>query len=346
MEAGDVVDGRPVAYQDNGEVDKLDNAMSGIHLAASSTASIDTSLCQTTPDIETLKHDLHILRQKSEAQETTITTLRAQLNTSLTSPSPSSTLPNRLYALERANTLLTTENTALKSAIQDASRQTSVLDHEISGATRKLKGANKKAAKAKTVADKEGEKAQQAVHEKQQRLAAERRMRAERNETLMELGRVRKENEGLKRWLDVERCGMAHLRDGDGLGMEVDVNETTVVVPIEWKIRREDWSKMGMVLEANRLKITEQFERWYEAWRKSGEEEDGKIKKKVVGAVYEEDERMKIRIGTDLYEDVTEGDGLGMYVPQTGAEHAGWRDKRGLQDMCRRVQDGYNDSKE
>ncbi|KAF2659713.1 hypothetical protein K491DRAFT_732341 [Lophiostoma macrostomum CBS 122681] len=338
--SGDIGNSYQGVDQKAQEMDKLSSAMSGIDLDASFTFATDFSLLQTNLETEALDRERDTWRLKSEAQEASIAELRKQLCVALTSPSTA--LTNRLYALERANTALASENQSLKSRIQEASRENAALDHEIEGKTRKLKGANRKAVKAKNVADKEGEKAKEAVHDKQQRLAAERKMRAERNETLAALNALKKGNEVLQRKLDVEQSGKPHLRDDDEL--YTDVDETTVVVPIQFRIRREDWSKMGMLLEANRLKITEQFEQWYKAWSKSIEGDE----KKVVGAVYEEDERRKIRIGTDLYEDVMEEYGVGMeghtgaYVPQTGAEHAGWRDKRGLQDMCRRVRDVYN----
>lgn len=109
-----------------------------------------------------------------------------------------------------------------------------------------MKGAGKKVRNAKDLACKEGEKAKNAVHDEQQRVSSERKMKAERNEAKAELQKYKKENETLLAKLEVEQSRRPHLRED---GIESDC--TAVVIPVEYKIHRGDFLKLLTVFESN-----------------------------------------------------------------------------------------------
>ncbi|KAF2260385.1 hypothetical protein CC78DRAFT_547588 [Lojkania enalia] len=239
----------------------------------------------------------------------------------------------RLNYLEREYTRLRTENADLKNTLRASKRENVVLNEESAGKSRKLKGAKKNFRQAKNAAKHEEEKAKSAVHDKNQRLASERKMRKERNDALAAYEEQKKISEELRVELEVERCGRPHLRED---GTEAD--ETTVVVPIEFKIDRADFRKLVIVFDSNQMKITDELERWYKQWKKPKEVV-------VPGSELVEDERKKIRIGADIYADSNKWWGrvdreLG--VTETGAEHDGWVSKRGLLNICRHAQASYN----
>jgi hypothetical protein len=278
---------------------------------------------------------------KSKAEEFAkiIDELQKRANANLrANPHLGNEVATRLSQLENENRRLKSDITELRENLDSAEREKSILQNDNSGKSWKLEGASKKVRDAKAMAEKEEEKASKAVQDKQQRAGTERKMRLEKNAALADLAEERKKNEKLTAQLATEQGGHPHMRDAES--NEVYTDYTTVVIPIEFKIHRGDFIKLQMVFEANMMKTHDEFERWYTEWKKPKKDEI-----KVVGANYvsrdDGDKRQKIRLGEDFYEDMTEhredGD---MYIPQTGAEHAGWRSKRGLEDICRRA--AYN----
>ncbi|PSN66335.1 hypothetical protein BS50DRAFT_677566 [Corynespora cassiicola Philippines] len=240
----------------------------------------------------------------------------------------------RLNRLERDNQLLRAENSELKNELNSAERDNAVLCHENTGKSKKLRGANKKVEKAKNVAGKEEEKAKSAVQDKNHRLTSERKMRKERNKALANYEEQKKTSEDLRAELKIERSGRPHLRED---GTESD--ETTVAIPIEFKIHRAHFKDLVAIFESNQMVLKDKFTRWYEEWEKPKEV------RQVVGANYVEDDRKKTRIGMDLYEDFIEGvEDRYMGLTPTGAEHDGKRSKRSLEAICRQNKARYNNS--
>jgi hypothetical protein len=223
--------------------------------------------------------------------------------------------------------------TELKEKVGEVGRENLMLFEENTGKSRKLKGANKKVKNAKDVAGKEEAKAKGAVNEKIQRQAAERKMKLERNEALAELQKYKKMSEDLGAELKIERAGRPHLRE-DG----VEEDYITVVIPVEFRIHRGDFRKLAMILDSNQMKIVDGFKKWYKEWKKPKDE-----KVKVVGADYVDDKKKKFKIGIDISDD-TDGFQQDSRIPETGAEHDGWRSKRGLEAICRQAQAGANSS--
>jgi hypothetical protein len=242
-------------------------------------------------------------------------------------------LTARLRKTDRENQRLRSEITELKEKFEEVERENLLLCEENVGKSRKLKGANKKVRNAKDVAGKEEEKAKSAVHEKIQRQTTERKMKLERNEALAELQKYKKMSEDLEAELKIERAGYPHLRE-DG----VENDYTTVVVPVEFKIHRGDFRKLAMMLDSNRMKIVDGFKRWYKEWKKPKVEEV-----KVIGAEYVDDKKEKFKIGIDISDDMNEFS-RDSRILETGAEHDGWRSKRGLEAICREAQVKANNS--
>jgi hypothetical protein len=91
-----------------------------------------------------------------------------------------------------------------------------------------------------------------------------------------------------------------------------------------------------MVFESNQITFTDKFERWYKDWKEPNVEI-----KRVVGAYYKEDETTTQK-GANLHDDMVEApEGWEGYV-ETGAEHNGWRSKRGLEAICREAETCYD----
>lgn len=243
---------------------------------------------------------------------------------------------SHLNSLERENQRLKTENKQLKENLRETEGEKVYLSHENHDKANKLRGANKKVHKEKDTANKEKEKAKSAVNDKNARLKAERNWRKERNDALAALEEMRKVNEQLRAELEIEKSGYPHMRED---GTEQDY--TTVVIPIQFKIHRGDYLGLQRIFDVNRMKLTDQLENWYTQWKKAK-----RAQSNVVGANYvPENKAKKIRVGEHLYDDMiesTEAANGGVYIPQTGAEHDGWRSKRGLSDICRNVQADYN----
>jgi hypothetical protein len=80
----------------------------------------------------------------------------------------------------------------------------------------------------------------------------------------------------LRTELSVERSGKPHLCETEG----TDWNNTTVIIPMEFLIRREHSSIIADVLESSRINYVDSAQELYEQWRSSSTE--GVVK--VVGA--------------------------------------------------------------
>jgi hypothetical protein len=289
--------------------------------------------------LQTLADERDAWKLKAEESAMLIEKLEKRQHAKMRSdPSLAKDAASRINALERENQRLKSENKHLKERLKEAEGENVLLSHETHDKSNKLRGANKKAQKEKNTANKEKEKTKSAVNDKNERLKAERNWRMERNDALAALQDQKKVNGQLIAELEAERSGHPHMRE-DGTNNDY----TTVVIPIEFKIYRGDYLKLQMIFDANRIKLTHQFQSWYTHWMKTNSEHI-----KVVGADYVSDKTVrKIKVGEHLYDDViesTEAANGGVYIPQTGAERDGWRSKRGLSDFCRNVQADYNNN--
>jgi hypothetical protein len=188
------------------------------------------------------------------------------------------------------------------------------------GKSRKLRGANKKVKNAKDVAVKEKEKADDAFQQKQMRLKSEREMRKELKDEKGKVAMCEKEIESLKAKLHIETAGYPHIRDDGTTG-----DEATVAFTVQLLIYRQHFQMLRMMLESNRMKMTDNLVEWYEQWKKPEGAKDG-----VVGANYVDTGKSHREMFEDDLEVVQE-------YPLTGAEHDGWRSKRGLEAVCRQA---------
>jgi chromosome segregation ATPase len=230
----------------------------------------------------------------------------------------------RLHRLENDCQRLRVENTKLHENLKAAESETTGLRDKIVDQTQKVKGANKKTKNAKEVAGKVEEKAQDAMSDKKRHLESERKMRKEKNDALAALQEQSKLAEDLRAELSIERSGKPHLRETEG----TDSNFTTVVIPMEFFIRRAHYPMLLEILESNRINYVDRAKEWYERWAFVNKEEVVK----VVGANYVDDESMD-----KLYGGMIEG-GLMM----TGAEHDSWRSMKGLEAICRNAHARHN----
>ncbi|KAF2848179.1 hypothetical protein T440DRAFT_509742 [Plenodomus tracheiphilus IPT5] len=236
----------------------------------------------------------------------------------------------RAERLQHDNTRLRAEVLHLKESLKAAESENTTLCDDNDGKTRKLKGANKKFKNAKDAAGKEEEKAKGAVSDKQRHLASERKMKKERNDALAALQEQTKINEDLRAELTIEKSDTPHLRD-----TATDPNNTIVVIPIEFEIRRIDFTKLLPSLHANQVAYRVNSRLWYKEWKKPQEEV-----RQVVGADYVDDERDKKKMNDKkIYEDLIE---MPKGYIETAAEHDGRRSKRGLEAICRRSEDTHD----
>jgi hypothetical protein len=98
----------------------------------------------------------------------------------------------RLTRLENENKLLQDENARLGENLGALQCENAALQDEISGQKHKIQGAGKRVRDAKDMAGKEEAKAKDAVHNKQQRVLSERKMKTERNEARAEFEKYKK----------------------------------------------------------------------------------------------------------------------------------------------------------
>jgi hypothetical protein len=172
---------------------------------------------------------------------------------------------------------------------------------------------------------KEKEKADDAFQQKQMRLRSEREMRKELKEEKGKVSMHEKEIESLKAKLHIETAGYPHIRDDGTTG-----NEATVAFTVQFLIYRQHFQMLRMMLDLNRMKMTDNLVEWYEQWKKPEVTKDG-----VVGANYVNSHKSHTEIFDEDLEVVQEH-------PLTGAEHDGWRSKHGLEAVCRQAMGAHN----
>lgn len=241
----------------------------------------------------------------------------------------------RLNRLESDTQHLRKENTRLNENLKAAESETATLRDTIAEKSQKVKGALKKTKNAKEVAGKVEEKAKEAVNDKQQRLASERKMRIERNDALAALTEQRKIAVDLRAELRLEQSGKPHLRDTEGTRS----NYTTVVIPIEFKIHRGDYMKTLTRLRSRPNYFVDRVKVWYEKWTSTQEEKDEEGEEEYAedsdgdGLDYENENK--------LYGGMVEGGDM-----MTGAEHDSWRSMRGLKAVGRKAQAQYGTCRE
>ncbi|KAJ4362326.1 Trafficking protein particle complex subunit 31 [Neocucurbitaria cava] len=268
--------------------------------------------------IQTLIHERDNWKEQAESQSEVIQKLHHRIySKNIANSDLPADLVRRMDRVESENVRLRADNMQLKENLRAAESENATLCDENDGKNKKLKGANKKVKNAKNVAGKEEVKAKDAVLDKQRHLTSERKMKKERNDALAALEEQRKINESLRTELEVEKSGVPHMRDN-----ETKPDITTVIVPVQFEVHRSHFRELLMGLEAYQMAFVDKMKCWYEEWKKPEEETP-----KVVGANYLDDGK-KARIYEDMVE-MPEG-----YL-QTGAEHDGWRSKRGLEAVCR-----------
>jgi chromosome segregation ATPase len=271
------------------------------------------------------------LQAKLEDHVKTIDQLERRIYSKI---APDALLPadvvRRLHRLETESHNLRKENATIKDNLRAAESETATLRDTITEQAQKAKGASKKTKNAKEVAGKVEEKAKDAVNDKQRRLASERKMRKERNDALAALSEQEKTTEDLRGELAKEQSGKPYLRDTEG----PKSNITTLVVPMEFKIRRLDHMKTLTRLRSRQKYFISMAQQWHETWiaMERENDEDGEESEGEYVEDYMEDEEQDM-----LYGDMVEGGDM-----MTGAEHDGWRSMRGLEAACRNVEDRYN----
>tara|TARA_R110002003_G_scaffold248_2_gene17636 strand:+ start:42375 stop:43280 length:906 start_codon:yes stop_codon:yes gene_type:complete len=257
------------------------------------------------------------LQAKLEDHVKTIDQLERRIYSKI---APDALLPadvvRRLHRLKTESHNLRKENAKTKDNLRAAESETATLRDTITEQAQKAKGANKKT--------------KDAVNEKQRHLASERKMRKERNDTLAALSEQEKTTEYLRGELAKARSGKPYLRDTEGPRSQF----TTLVVPMEFKIRRLEHMKTLTRLRSRQKYFISMAQQWHETWiaMERENEEDGE----VVDGEYEED-YMEDEEQDMLYGDMVEGGDV-----MTGAEHDGWRSMRGLEAACRNAEDRYN----
>ncbi len=224
----------------------------------------------------------------------------------------------RLKRLDNDNTRYRDENGKLRERLKAVESELATRENEVTGQKNRLKGAGKKVKNAKDAAEKEQEKAKNAVHDKQKRVSSERKLRQERNEAIAEAQSLAKSCEDLQADLEVERSGRPHLRKGD-----TAADTTTAVIPIELTICRGDFLQLSNVFDSTQVTVTQQLQHWYTELKKPKE-----VTLQVVGTDYAPGEEEETAIKQDkLYADMVE---LVDGHTQTAAEHDGPRSKRAL----------------
>lgn len=95
---------------------------------------------------------------------------------------------------------------------------------------------------------------------KQRHLASQRKMK-ERDDALAATQEQRKLNEDLRAELVTEQSGVPHMRD-----TSVAPNDTVVVAPIEFEVRRVDVQCIMVELGQRQMDWTVDIEEWYKEW--------------------------------------------------------------------------------
>jgi DNA repair exonuclease SbcCD ATPase subunit len=237
----------------------------------------------------------------------------------------------RLNRLEKDCQHLRDQNTRLRDNLTAAESETATLRDTIAEKSQKMKGANKKTKNAKEVAVKVEEKAKDAVNDKQRHLASERKMRKERNDALAALAKEEKIAEDLREELKIEQSGRPHLRDTEGSKS----NHTTVIVPIEVRIRRIDYYRTLRRLRSSPGYLAHVVQEWHVKWTAEKEDEDGDENEEY-SEDYEGDD-LDDEYENKLYGGMVEGGDI-----MTGVEHDSWRSMKGLEEVCRNTHAQYN----
>jgi chromosome segregation ATPase len=230
----------------------------------------------------------------------------------------------RLHRLETDVQNLRKENARLHDNLKAAESETATLRDTISEKAQKVKGALKKSKNAKEVAGKEEQKAKDAVNERTQLLKSQKEMRKERNDALANLAEQQKIAEDLRAELKLEQSGHPHLRDTEGSRS----NCTTLVVPLEFKIKRADHMKTLPRLWYRQKYFLHTALIWHQAWA-TREEEDAEEEDGYATGSEEDEEEDKLCRG------MVEGGVM------TGAEHDGWRSMKGIEAVCRKAEGRY-----
>lgn len=169
---------------------------------------------------------------------------------------------SRLNRLEWENRHLALENSRLKREVQDEQRKFTLLNDENEGKSRKLRGANKKTINAKGTADKEAEKAKEAVHQRDQRLKLQRQQQKDMKAALAEVQTQKKAVQALESELHVARSGWPYLRD------EKQASEdTTVAFSVSMRINRRHFPLIKSMLENSQAEMTANLEDAYSEWK-------------------------------------------------------------------------------
>jgi hypothetical protein len=244
---------------------------------------------------------------------------------------------NRIHCLETERQNLRKRNTTLRENLTAAESEAATLQESISVKAQKVKGALKVSRKAKEVAGKEEEKAKNAASDKKRHLEAERKQRKQCSEAMRKLEAQVKITEDLRAELEREQSGYPHLRDTEGSRS----NFTTLVVPLEFRIKRADHMKMLSRLRFRPKYFLHEAHKWHQAWmarlREEDAEENEKEKEYAAESDDEEDEDGVDDVGGDkLYGGMVQGGDL-----KTGAEHDGWRSRKGIQGDCRTAEAQY-----
>jgi phage shock protein A len=238
----------------------------------------------------------------------------------------------RLSRLEKDCRYLRDQNTRLRENLTAAESETATLRDTIAETSQKMKGANKKTKNAKQVAVKVEEKAKDAQNDKQRHLASERKMRKERNDVLAALAKEEKIAQDLRDKLKVEHSGRPHLRDTEGSKS----NLTTVIIPVEVRIRRIDYYRTLRRLRSSPGYLNHVVQEWHVKWTADKEDEDGDENRDTEYEDYEGNEDYE-EYEDKLHSGMVEGGDMIM-----GAEHDSWRSMKGLEEVCRKAHAQYN----
>ncbi|KAF1921358.1 NO signaling/Golgi transport ligand-binding domain-containing protein [Ampelomyces quisqualis] len=278
--------------------------------------------------IKSLVKERDDLQVQAREQASTIEQLERRIYTKVAADAQ---LPvdvvRRLQRLENDCQHLRSQNAKLNENLKAAESETATLRNTIAEKAQKMKGANKKTKNAKEVAVRVEEKAKDAVNDKQRHLASERKMKKERNDALMELSAERKIAEGLRTELKIEQSGKPHLRETEGSKS----NFTTVVVPIEFRIRRQDYYRTIRRLRVNHNFLIDRMQEWHGKWLEKLNEENEEEEEEEEDGGYPEDSGEDGSLYGDdgmLYGGMLEGGNI-----MTGAEHDSWRSMRGLEQI-------------
>ncbi|PVI01470.1 hypothetical protein DM02DRAFT_346228 [Periconia macrospinosa] len=195
---------------------------------------------------------------------------------------------SRLNQLQWYTRHLLTENTRLKKELQDVTRESTLLQDENEGKARKLRGAHKKAQNAKDTATKEGEKAKEAVNQRDQRLKLQRKQRDDMKAAMAEVQELKKKVQSLESDLYFARSGQPYLRNE-----KATLEETTAAFSVSLRIKRKHFPLVKNMFADIQAEMAAELEDAYEAWKERqskgfGFEHDGRHSARELQAVARE----------------------------------------------------------